>query len=469
MPSPETLLRSALPLGLLLTAAIPAQSKACGRYPLDADLLHPELVDGLPTSASRDVFPPNLGLHGSLPTDAQLEPGKRPGQFELIQGRKKKKVVLPGIFEIELRFSKRESREHRFYLRESSGRFLLRSDSGCNVELLGHEVWFADLDADGAFGGPNDGWIARGPRARRWVEEGADKALFQTMDSPLELPDGQVFFDVDPRGFHVNVLPELPEPDPAAESADRMAQMEAAVELWNAARARIGADPVELDEELSQGCADLAVFKAIHGAAQEVRPGLAGFTKAAMKAYSVAPSVRTRDPVLAIHVWLGGFNNRALLLDPRNRKVGLAVESGSAFVDTVNGRGAKRFDPYVWPPDAAAGVPLHSPSGESPSPLGDAPFDPDSAPRYGYPVTLTFPSPNVADVQVELLEDGKSMPVRFTSPEQPGYPSRPDNANTVWIVSTRPFRPGTEYTARIRCTFADEPYTREWSFTTEGK
>ena len=126
-------------------------------------------------------------------------------------------------------------------------------------------------------------------------------------------------------------------------------------------------------------------------------------------------------------------------------------------------------DPYVWPPDAADGVPLSSPSGESPSPLGDTPFDPETSKRYGYPVTLTFPSPNVTDVQAELLEDGKSMPIRFTSPEQPGYPSRPDNANTVWIVSTRPFRAGTTYTARIRCTFADEPYTREWSFTTEKR
>lgn len=456
--------RAVTAAGMFLLAALTAgpavaQSRACGAYRAEPGLLHADLIDGLPRDW-RPIEGRKLPTHASFPLEVTLEPTDRPLVFELTAGRERRKFFAPGLINLDVRYPDGRKRSQRFEIREFQGELFVLSHTGARVEILDREVWLVDLDHDGALGGRRDGYVSRDRRSKRWADE-IGRVDFRRMDEPLGFPDGDVWLDPDPAGFRVLVTPAPPDGE-----EERIADAATAVDRINDARRSAGLVEVVADPELSAACEAHAIYCGIHGPVRGEDRELPGWSEAGA---TLAPDAQIypRTPAVeAVHAWLGGFASRVALLDPGLTRVGLAAVSGYTIADLTTGRRARRAEPVLWPVPDAVGVPRHSPGGETPSPLGDRPFQAEDAERYGFPITVTFWTTDVRDVEAELTRDAEAVRCFVSTPADPGTSRYPDNLRTVLLIAERALEPDAEYVAAVRCLVRGERWERRWKFRT---
>lgn len=124
---------------------------------------------------------------------------------------------------------------------------------------------------------------------------------------------------------------------------------------------------------------------------------------------------------------------------------------------------------WHWPAADAIGVPRHWSTGEVPSPLGEVEFTSEVAARWGYPISITFPTAAVTGVEAKLSFRGAELPSLVTSPEQPSHRDVPDNLCSILVMARAPMPSGAEILVEVKCQYAGKPFEKRWRFTTRDR
>jgi len=262
----------------------------------------------------------------------------------------------------------------------------------------------------------------------------------------------------------------------AAGEASTASPFDAALRVLNEARAdslyeqRPEIQLVHLDPDLCRAAELHARYLVLNPSQKDAWPqiheeygGSPGFT--AEGALSGANSVIAlgRDPLGAVHAWLGTFYHRLPLLDPGLFGVGFGQAEDVVVLDV----GSLRIEPYrdhviLWPLPEAEDVPLHF-TPELPSPVPDA-----NQERLGYPISvqLTFADGGGwPELQLELykggLESGERIEGYLVTPQAP-FQTELVPRNAWGFLPSAPLARLTRYTAVAR--WGDE--VRAWSFRT---
>lgn len=239
------------------------------------------------------------------------------------------------------------------------------------------------------------------------------------------------------------------------------------VRRLNAARLRAGVGSVNLDAELSSGCAAHARYLALNlaelspeGAAMRSEdPARQGYSDAG-RAAAEAAIVALAEPRAAVGRLLARVNSRVPLLNPELQALGLGLardgEDGwICVIDVTRGRG----EPVViFPAPGQDDVPLTFSGGaEIPNPEAAA----------GFPVTVTFPaSAKVAQVQASLKDDqGNRVDAWLSTPEAPARPR--GQRNSIALIAKAPLRRYGVYQVDVAAQVDGKAWARKWSFTTE--
>ena len=336
-----------------ICAPMAAQSAVVGKHPLTPGLLHPDLLENLPVRG-RELDGGSLDLHESVSMRVELRPGRRGNAFEVVgnPGRFRKKLVVPGLLNVPLRYGKKRKRTHRFAVQMAGATLSVTSHSGTILEVERHTVAFVDLDHDGAFGGPGDGWVYRAPKVRRWTDARGE-VEFRPHSQPWELGSATLWFRVAPDGFSVEVTDQKPD-----FRAQRLASYETALVYLNELRAELGHAPVTLDAALSDGCEAHARYCAARGEiTHDEAKDDPHYTPAGAIAGKHGNLMETASMKRAVRFWLDTFYHRIPMLSPQLSRVGMGCIDGMCVMDVQSALGNESFEPYMWPPHGATGGP----------------------------------------------------------------------------------------------------------------
>jgi uncharacterized protein YkwD len=246
----------------------------------------------------------------------------------------------------------------------------------------------------------------------------------------------------------------------------------------NDQRQRAGVPTVALDEAKCKACTaharylvqNASVMKAEGMSPYREDRSLPGYSEAGAKAAETA-SIDTGEPLAVVERWLAAPAHRHLLLSSRLRGIGLGLQrrgEGWTSVFNLPLGPAPADSPTVmqYPADQETGVPLAFPGNEVPDPI------PDAKQRIaGYPITVTFPS-NVRIEQAagQIEEDsGKTLPVWFSSPQQPANKNYPTHqGNTLCLMARSPLEAGRRYWVHVKAQVGGTAWESAWSFVTIG-
>jgi hypothetical protein len=156
------------------------------------------------------------------------------------------------------------------------------------------------------------------------------------------------------------------------------------------------------------------------------------------------------------------FYNRLPLVDPRITSIGVGASARYVAVDATSRRDRPWTYPVIVPAPDSFGQPTHS-SPESPSPM------PSDAKWAGFPITLTFKEGKITDVDAELRvrgPGGKEAPILVSWPGKPASKDRPDNANSICILSRLPLAADHGWWVRVRYKLDGRPLENVWRFRT---
>ena len=87
----------------------------------------------------------------------------------------------------------------------------------------------------------------------------------------------------------------------------------------------------------------------------------------------------------------------------------------------------------------------------------------------GFPITVTFRTTNITDVEARLClknEKGRLIPTLVYSPENPANKLRPRNRNSICVIPRKPLPPRKTYWIRVSWKRNGDPESREWNFAT---
>ncbi len=442
----------------------PRITKHVGVFDLEPVLVHPLVRAELPNT-SRKITPEDFGFHQSVPWRIRLLPGKRKDEFVLDSEPRlgTTKFIVPGLLNPELDYGPRQRRLLRFeVLRNSVKDLTVRAHSGSEGKIRRYEVLFLDLDNDGALGGIGDGYVVKQPRQRQWLNDRRELELHKMTEGYEFDDEGLHWFEVDPGGFEMFVTTNPPDLARPRQESYR----EALLQL-NEMRRHLGHAPVELDPELTHACELHARYCALNGATHEQDRRMPGYTKAGDQAAALSELTRADTMSAALDVWRDTFFHRIRMLSPGLSRVGMGLVERQAVLDTNSALDRRaKFEPYAWPFDGATDIPVTWPRGEAPSPFRADLLEFEQARKYGYPITLTFPSARVAEVSATLQTGETQLDCFVSSPEEPSHGKFADNLNTVFVCAHQPLAPGTTYTVSVRCTFEGQPFERSWRFST---
>lgn len=451
---------------LVLTAAAAGQSKHIGAYKLKPQLLHPSVLSELPRG-ERPADGLKLAFHESVPLEVELLPGKRPGEYGVKSTPRLpiRKFILPALLNVKLNYGKRRQRQHRWEVYQSRDGVAMKSHTGSWLRVARHEIFFLDLDHDGAFGGAGDGYAVKPPKTKQWSKYGQPLDS-RSMTQALVLDGEKVWFEVSADGFQALITGKRPEY--AIEKSKDYGQ---ALEYLNGLRAKLGFEPVALDPALSAACEEHSLYCATNGQTHYQEKDKPGYSAAGARAGKAGVLTRADSMKRAIEYWLTSFFHRIYMLHPGLRAVGMGLVQGSATMDVLTTLKRGDHEPYCWPYDGQDDVLVSWLTGESPNPLGgDAPFDYGVASRYGYPITLTFPQKSLrtlTGVTTRLLKGEEELSCFVSTPESPSQAKFASNFQTVFLMSDHPLSPKTTYTVEVKGSWKDEPFGRRWSFTTK--
>lgn len=449
---------------LLLTATAAAQSKLVGVYRCRSELLRPAVIGELP-EGGRFADGTKLKFHETVPLEVELIPGKRKAEY----GFKSKprmnirKFILPALLSVKLNYGRRKKREHRWevYEDEDHGGVAMRSQTGVKMTVRGHEVMFLDLDHDGAFGGISDGYVVKPRKKKQWFKHGEELDV-RIMVVPYELEGDRIWFQVDADGFKAIISTERPD-----YAVEKNADYAAALAVLNAARKKLGFDPVVIDPALSDACEKHSLYCAENGETDEEEKEKPAFTPEGARAGAAAVMSEAKTMKEAVEHWLDTFFHRVEMLNPGLMTVGMGLVNGHATMDVGTTRRSRSFEPYAWPCADHEAVPISWKKGEKPSPVQTEVFSDEASLRWGYPITLTFSEGDVTKVKAKLLQGMQQLDCFMSTPESVSHPDHEDNLNTVFLTARQPLEKGTTYTVSVQAVHDGKKIERLWSFTTE--
>ncbi|MEK7470347.1 MAG: hypothetical protein AAB074_23500, partial [Planctomycetota bacterium] len=198
-------------------------------------------------------------------------------------------------------------------------------------------------------------------------------------------------------------------------------------------------------------------------------PSLPGYTEEGARAGHQS-DIGMSPPPQAMKGMLGTFYHRVPLLHPDLRKVGIGyskLASGGGWgrgrcVIDYSGVGEKdeKVQRVVgYPPDKATGVQVRF-DNESPDPI-----PPGEDEEAGMPVTLAWvDGEKITDAAVELTEGGIKVDGYLSSPEHPARSDFPNEA--ICFIPKNALSGNTKFHVKVSAKVNDEPFVREWDFTT---
>ncbi len=270
-------------------------------------------------------------------------------------------------------------------------------------------------------------------------------------------PPKQEVKNEDPKKPEELKLKTIPRPEWAAQFLDRL----------NGHRKSAGLGNVTLDDELSHGCLAHAKYLAKHVDPDKAdafniyeedskKPGYSAEGAVAGQNAAIAFA----EPLDALEQWIGRLAERAPLLSPELRSVGVGFAPTAASVwicvlDPVRGRG----EPIViFPTAKQTDVPLSFTGG---------PEVPDAKAAAGFPITLTFPAARqVKGVNFELRDQkNKLVEGWLWTPEKPVPTGR--QHNTITLIPKGLLHSDALYQVKASAQVDGKPWTLAWSFTTE--
>ncbi|HEU4417420.1 MAG TPA: CAP domain-containing protein [Planctomycetota bacterium] len=458
----------ALALGVaLLAGAGAAQSSKSpvGIHELEHGLVHPTILPKLKEN-SRQMEGMDLALNPALPFRVKLTPGKRRGEF-LIEAEPKvgiTRLILPGLVNAKLVDSQKREKSVRFEIWEARDSLWICNHCGALAALGGHEIWFVDMDQDGVFGEVTDGYVVKPPKEKYWTDpEGRVK--FRSMSEPLVVDGAQHWLQPDGRGYSMVVSTSMPD-----FASQRDVTYEESLRLLNGWRQQLGHAAVTLRADLSRACEEHALYCASNGVLSHdqdpKRPG-ASPRGANAGAASELAMAKTMDD--GLRLWLGTFFHRIRMLSPGLQRVGMGQIQGVAVLDAQSDGMTRQGEPWHWPLDKAVNVPFAWSTGETPSPIGDTEFTSAVAAMWGYPITVTFATKNVSDVDAKVTVDGRELPVFVSSPAAPSNKEFPDNACSILVMTRAPMPSAAIVEVAVKCLHGGKPWTKTWRFTTQSR
>jgi hypothetical protein len=266
---------------------------------------------------------------------------------------------------------------------------------------------------------------------------------------------------------------------PAAASQERNPEIVASLNTINTWRGWLGIAPLTISPALQKAAeAHVEYYRLNYGDSSLAGMGLhyetkgkPGFTgedfqdradAAGYKGWVNENAGLSGSMVWSTKWFIGTIGHRLTLLDPRYTEIGLAaVNQGDVRFEIID-LGAPKWDDTAqptwaaWPPAGATGVGL-SFEGEAPNPFPGASYP------VGYPITLKyFGSGDLTLTAATISVDGKA--VRSFSEIGTGWLSR----KTIELCAQAPLTPGTTYAIHIEGTANDQPFTKDWDFTTSS-
>lgn len=452
-------------LALALAPMAAAQKSLVGVYKLDPGLTHPMVMDAL-EDAWREMEGLSLGLHKSVPFVVELARGKRQDEYtiECDPPVKISRLILPGMINAKLQYEGRRFRPARFEIRARRGSLFVTSYCSSIGRLGGFEIAFVDLDHDGALGTIHDGYVVKTPKQKQWIYGEGSIDLRQTTQ-PLEVEGVKYWLEVDWPGFQLIVSNK--EPDFSVQRAE---DARLGLDYLNELRKLLGHAPVDIDWELSSPCEQHALYCATNGElTHDQEQGQPGYSKAGAVAGKSSELCYAKTIREGIKSFEGTFYHRLYMLSPNVKRVGMGLVHGVVVLDTKTHHVNGSFEPYAWPPDGATELHPSWTSGEQPSPVGGGEFDLSLASRYGYPISLTFPSAAVTKVEAKLIVAGRELELFVSTPENPGSPELPDNMSSILVMSKAPLPWDSEVRVEVRCEHAGKPYEKTWAFRTRQR
>jgi hypothetical protein len=460
---------SALALALALASPeAPAQRSIVGEHKLEPGIVHPTIEEALDAPA-RALAGLAFDLHPSVPFAVTLAPGKREGEY-LIRSEPDvgiSRLIVPGLVNAKLTYPGRRKRPVRFEISGSGAALRIASQGMSTGKLAGFELAFVDLDHDGALGTFGDGYVVKTPKQRQWTY-GAGVLDLRAMWQPLEIEGRKYWLEIDRGGFELAVHEREPEfralrEELAQEALQQLAEL----------RKRLGFEALALDLELCAPCERHALYCAVNGelvlAEEQGKPqySTAGAELAPRASLVYAASLREAVERLEASAF-----QRLRLLSPRATRIGFGLWRGIAVLDARGPEGAPpgaAFEPFAWPMDQAREVARSGLLGELPPPIGEVEREGGDGEQPGFPITLSFPSAAVTDVEAQLVVGERELEYYLTSPERPGNAKLPENFAAILLLPTKPLPADAEVRVEVRCLHEGQPFEKRWSFRTRAQ
>ncbi|RRJ63354.1 hypothetical protein EHV15_10810 [Paenibacillus oralis] len=249
-----------------------------------------------------------------------------------------------------------------------------------------------------------------------------------------------------------------------------------ALDFLNEVRAKIGVQPVTLNQEITQAAEAHAKY---YNANKEDHPGLSahsekegnkGFTGASVKerirtagwssgsngaAYGEVMHFKQNSSSSAIQGWLDSAYHRDIILGPRYSEIGIGLVDGTAVVNMAGSGFASAISGgiSVYPYDGQTGVPVGFYGHEIPNPLEQFGLE-----HSGYIISATTETKITSYEAAIKDEDG----------EEVAYFEELYSQKTLFLFPKKVLKGNHTYTVTLnyRTEASSENQTKTWSFTT---
>jgi hypothetical protein len=168
---------------------------------------------------------------------------------------------------------------------------------------------------------------------------------------------------------------------------------------------------------------------------------------------------------LFFDIWLNSVFHRVPIIHPNATQMGYGGASGNGgSADVIDfGAGASEDVTQVVlfpPPNATGVIGSFNRLQEGPNP----PAPPGGGNITG-PIVSVAADADLTIITAEILQNGNVLPTILVGPNTPNL--GPFMSGTFAFYASGPAPSNTTFTARISGTIGGQPFTREWSFTTE--
>lgn len=323
---------------------------------------------------------------------------------------------------------------------------------GLKVKLGRREVWFFDLDGNGAIEPEKDGLAMKGfPFVVRLTEA----LLLENGQFRLQFDEEQLTLTPEDLGLDRRIV--------------------TASAVFTDLRLRGGVSPVRIDAQASKHCGLHINYLKLNGmadgwggmAAHNEDPDKPGYTEEGEIAGSASNiGFMKGDYRSALLEWYSTAWHGSAMVKPTLRVVGVALKHGVAMLYLLEERGYMD-QPFLHPPDGATNVSrVFSAAGELPDPF------PEMKSRSlgrgcGFPIHIR-PAGNLHRQKLidAKLFDGRGRAVRgkFSCPENPATEEWNGNSGCAFFIPLGPLNGRTRYQVVFTFEGLDEPI--KWSFTT---